>query len=242
MSYCKIFRLVPALLMILINSSVLAESNSGMSYSVRVIGGSWTGKNTETGDEFRSTTGSQLGLNVAYQTGRFYTGLNFQGGEYKFEKEAPNQVTSASATVPVYNDIITRSELDLVFGYYLSKHFSMFLDLKSTNSRWESNAYEQQYAGVGIGIAGYWPLGDDWTLHGSFGAILAGEVTHNDEKIADGVSSGLDFGALYSLKGGHRIMFGLKSSAYEYEFTNGDFQRHDVAGIYLGYNYAFSMN
>ncbi|MDH5445342.1 MAG: hypothetical protein OEY52_07280 [Gammaproteobacteria bacterium] len=241
MKMYKLFYLTAFCILFLLSVDSRAETSSGLSFSVKAMGGGWKAKNSREGETLQSDEGRQVGFSIAYLSGNFYTGLNLQGGEYKFEKEGPYQVTE-TGTDTVSNDTINRSEVDLVFGYYLTQRISVFFDIKGTTSTWQSNNYQQEYGGLGIGIAGYWPVSSDWKIYGSFGVIPSGEVKTNGKKIGKGKSSGLDIGALYSLSDSHRLMFGIKSSSYEYEFDNGGFQKHEIGGVYVGYNYAFNLN
>lgn len=215
-------------------------SDSGISVSVRLMGGGWSGKNKTSGTDFKSDDGGQAGLNVAYQNGNFYTGLNLQGGEYTFEKDTPDQVSRAGTT-GITNDKISHSELDLVFGYYLTRYFSLFFAIKGVSDTWESNQHKQEFGGVGLGAAGFWPITTDWTLYGSIGAVPSGDIKTNGEVIGEGKSSALDIGAQYHFSGGHRLTFGVKRSNYVYKYDSGDEQTHSIGGIYAGYTYAFSL-
>jgi len=215
-------------------------NESGISLSVRVIGGGWSGKNKTSNTEFESTEGGQLGLNATYQNGGFYTGLNLQGGEYTFEGNTPDQV-SQSGTTPVSNDKVEHSELDLVFGYYLNQYFSLFAGIKGTSNTWASNGYKQDYSGGGIGATGTWPVNKDWTLYGSLGVIPSGQINVNDEKVGEGTSRSVDIGGLYQFSKMHRVMFGIKRTTYVYTFDSGDEQVHSIGGAYFGYSYAFSI-
>ena len=221
--------------------AVYAESDSSMNFSARFIGGIWTGNNNEASDRYESTEGSQFGMNIGYRNGQMYAGLNLQGGEYNFTGRAPD-IETASISIPVSNERIRRSELDLVFGYYLTPRVSIFGDIKATTSVWQGSAYSQSYSGLGIGVAGNWPLNADWLVYGSLGLINNGKVSSDSVEIGSGKSAGLDVGALYSISNGHRLMLGLKSSTYVYEFDNGSRQTSVVGGAYIGYNYAFGMD
>lgn len=219
----------------------VVAGESGLSFSVKALGGGWSGKNKTSGTEFESTEGGQLGFAGMYQNGGFYTGLNLQGGEYTFEKNTPDQVTTTGRT-EVSNDKISRNEFDLIFGYYLTRHISIFLDIKAVTNKWESNQYEQKYNGLGLGVNANWPVNMDWTIYGTVGRINSGEISHNEEKIGEGSSSGVEIGAMYQLSKQHRLVFGLKRSNYNYKFDSGDEQTHSVGGLFVGYNYAFSLD
>ena len=219
---------------------VMADE-SGLSFSVRVLGGNWSGKNKTSDTEFQSTEGSQLAFSGLYQYRKFYTGLNLQGGEYTFEENTPDQVTPAGRT-EISNDKITHNELDLIFGYYLTTHVSLFLDFKTVTNTWESNSYEQKFGGAALGVTGNWPVAMNWQLYGSLGRISAGEITTNDQKIGKGSSTGIELGALYQFSKQHRVIFGFKGTNYYYKFDSGDEQNHTINGAFLGYNYAFALN
>lgn len=151
MKYLENYKFVIfALVLSLLHTNATIAAESGFSFSVKAIGGGWSGKNKTSGTEFDSDEGGQLGIGMAYQNGDFYTGVNFQGGEYTFEENAPDQV-SPSGTTAVSNDKVQHDELDIVVGYYLSDHFSLFLDLKGIKDTWTSNKHEQEFGGLGLG-------------------------------------------------------------------------------------------
>lgn len=218
-----------------------SASESGLSFSVKLQGGSWTGKNKTSDTEFEATKGGQLGFSGMYQNGNFYTGLNLQGGDYTFEKNTPDQVTPAGTT-EISNDKITHNEFDLIFGYYLTTHVSLFLDLKTVTNTWESNNHEQKYTGAALGVTGNWPVAMNWQLYGSLAGGSGGELSSNEEKVGKGSSSGIEIGALYQLNKRHRLLFGVKRTNYTYKFDSGDEQTHSIGGVFLGYNYAFMLD
>lgn len=224
----------------LLNSGFALASERGMNFSVKMLGGNFTGQNKTSGTEFESSEGGQLLLSMAYQNGRFYTGLNIQGGVYTFDKQAPDQVRPVF-TFQKSNDKVAHAETDLVFGYYLIKQLSVFIDLKTVTDTWESNQHAQTFSGAGLGVAGYWPINDQWTIYGSLGAIPSGELKYDGEKIGSGVNRSLDIGALFKLTNNHRLTFGVKQTRYEYEYDKGDEQVHNIGGVYVGYNYAFAL-
>jgi len=229
------------LIMSLLTVNTAIASESGLSFSVRLNGGGWSGENKTSGTEFESTEGGQVGFNGAYQSGNFYTGLNLQGGEYTFEKNTPDQV-SRSGSTEVSNDKVEHSELDLIFGYYLTRYFSLFIDIKGVSNTWASNNYEQEFSGVGFGATGLWPISKTWVAYGSVGAVPSGDIKTGDEKIGEGKSNAVDLGAMYRFSKAHRIMFGVKRSNYVYTFDSGDEQTHSIGAVYFGYSFAYSLN
>lgn len=230
--------LLTAVLLSYFNAALATDS--GLNFSVRLLGGSMSGQNTTSDTDFQSSKGGQFGMSMAYQYGGFYTGLNIQGGDFTFEKQAPDQV-SPTGTKQVKNDKVKHNELDLVFGYYLMERISLFIDLKGTSDTWESNQHKQEFNGAGIGAAGYWPINDNWLFYGSIGAISSGEVKYNGEKIGTGSSRNLDIGLLYKVSGNHRLIIGARGSRYAYVYDSGDKQVHNIGGTYVGYNYLFPL-
>ena len=230
----------PLAMLVMLHVNTVVAAERGLNLSVRLLGGGWSGENTTSKTEFESTQGGQLGLNMAYQNGKFYTGLNLQGGEFTFEKQSPDQV-GPSGTKQVTDDKVTHNELDLVFGYYLTDHISLFFDIKGVSDTWQSNQHQQEFGGAGLGVAGYWPINSNWILFGSFGAISNGNIKYNGEKIGEGTARSLDMGILYRLTDNHRLLLGLKSTRYAYKYDAGDEQVHNIGGGYIGYNYAFEL-
>jgi len=236
----KNFRFAVCLIALMIFSSNSFAAQSGVSFSLRMLGGGWSGKNNTSNTEFESSKGGQLGIAGSYQTGDFYMGLSLQGGTYTFADNAPDQI-SQNGKIAVANDELEHSEFDLVFGYYLNRYFSLFADIKAVSNTWASNAYQQNYSGLGFGASGRWPVSDNWNIYGSIGVIPSGKLTTNDEKTGDGKSSAVDIGALYLLNKAHRLMLGVKRSNYVYTFDSGEEQTHSIGGVYFGYSYAFPL-
>jgi hypothetical protein len=226
-----------------IYNSVSAYADDDLSFSLgaKIIASNWDGTNSSSGTEYEQTEGGQFGWNLGLQKGRFYAGLSLQGGEYNFSGDGPDQVTVLN-TVKVTNVKVTRSEYDLIAGYYFWDSISFFLDIKSVVNEHDKNNYEQKFTGIGIGISGSWPINDDVSLYGSFGFLTSADVLANDKKVGSVDSSALEFGAVFRVANSHRLNVGLKAQGQEYSFNNGSTQRHNVSGLFFGYNYLFGMN
>ncbi len=213
---------------------------SSLSLGVTLNGTGWSGDNSSGNSHFESDQGGQLGFSLSYSQDRWYVGLSLQGGEYEFSQTAPTQFR-ASSTQPVQNTNVKHSDFDLLAGYYVWDRISLFIDLKAVGSQWQNNDYEQGFGGLGLGVAGYHPLNEDWTLYGSWG-VVGGKISEkNDVEIGDASSSALTIGASYKLNPLDRLSMGLKLRGYQYDFDNGESQTHDLNGIFFGYNHVFEM-
>ena len=230
-----------------ITPATFAQHSLGL--GVKLLGSTWQGENEDTNTEFKSSNGGQFGLNLVYQYKRFYTGVNFQGGEYKFKDDAPDKIYEIGKE-PSDDVKINRAEADMLVGYYFWPKVSLFLDLKSITNDWkdddpDTENYATNFIGLGLGVSGFIPLGEKWMLFGSFGLVPNGtiRVVKGDDKgeIGNGDSGALEFGAIYHFNRNNRLNFGLKSQWQNYEFDNAarSEQRHQVGSLFIGYNYLF---
>ncbi|KPJ94286.1 MAG: hypothetical protein AMJ53_05550 [Gammaproteobacteria bacterium SG8_11] len=229
--------------------SQVAHAQHSLGLGVKLLGSTWKGDNVDSVTDFESTTGNQFGFNLVYQYNRFYTGFNFQGGEYKFKDSAPDKII-AIGKVPSEDVKIDRGEGDILVGYYFWPQVSLFLDLKSITSEWKDDnpltqKYATQFVGLGFGVSGYIPLSDSWMLFGSFGVVPNGTIKQikgsYSGDIGNGDSGALEFGAIYHFNRNNRLNFGLKSQWQTYEFDNlaRSEQKHQVGSLFIGYNYLF---
>ena len=238
----------------LLSQGAYAQHSLGL--GVKLLGSTWKGENVESGNDFESTDGGQLGFNLVYQYNKLYTGFNFQGGEYKFKDDAPDQISKTGSVYtttslqPGEQVKIKRSEADILVGYYFWPKVSLFLDLKVIGNEWEDDDpdtenYANQFIGLGLGVSGFIPLGEQWMLFGSFGIVPSGTVLQTKsgdrDDIGNGTSGALEFGGIFQFNRNNRLNFGLKSQWQNYEFDdpNSSEQKHQVGSLFIGYNYLF---
>ncbi|MCG6969799.1 MAG: hypothetical protein LJE85_08545 [Gammaproteobacteria bacterium] len=235
-----------------------AHAQHSLGLGVKLLGSNWKGENVESGNDFESTSGAQLGFNLVYQYNRFYTGFNFQGGDYKFKDDAPDQISknddvyTTTSLQPGEDAKINRGEADILVGYYFWPKVSLFLDLKSITNEWkdgdpDTENYATQFVGLGLGVSGFIPLNDQWMLFGSFGLVPSGKVRQtkggDNDDIGDGNSGALEFGGIFHFNRSNRLNFGLKSQWQTYKFDDParSEQKHQVGSLFIGYNYIFQF-
>ena len=232
--------------------SAATTSPMSLGLGVKLLGSQWKGDNVDSDTTFESSNGGQFGLNLVFQKGRFYTGLNLQSGDYKFKDDAPDQISKTDSTyskTPVQDITIKRGEADILVGYYFWPKVSLFLDIKSISNVWDdkdpdTDNYATEFLGLGLGVSGFIPLNEQWTLFGSFGVVPSGTIKQkngDNNEIGNGNSGALEFGSIFNITNQHRINFGLKSQWQNYKFDNdqSDEQKHQLASVFLGYNYVF---
>jgi hypothetical protein len=217
-----------------------AEDTTNLSLGVKLLAVNWTGENTDSGTDLKSTSGGQFGWNIAIQKKRLYGGLSLQGGNYQFDDVGPDQVTDTTTT-QVTNVNVERSEFDLIAGYYFWKNISLFLDLKSIQNKYDKNDYKQQFTGLGFGASGAWALNKNWSLYGTFGFVGRADLKANEKVVGDVDSSAFEFGGNYRFKKSHRFNVGIKTQQQNYTFNDGTKQIHKFGGVFFGYNYVFSL-
>ena len=233
--------------MALLASALICQAGNAIAeekitLGAKLLGASWQGDNGGVGNTFDSTEGGQLGFNIAYQLDRFYTGLSLQTGKYKFNNGSPDQFTT-TGRVAAINTTIRQNDFDLLVGYYFWPQVSLFLDIKAVGNVWQTNDYKQSFSGLGLGISGFNPINQDWTLFGSFGFIRNGEIKDdNKDKVGDGNSHALELGAVLALDGANHLNMGIKLRKYQFEHINGSTQDYTVNALFIGFTHAFALN
>ncbi len=217
-----------------------AEENLNISLGLKLLSSNWKGSNSNSGTDFERNAGGQFAWNIGLQKDRYYAGLSLQGGNYHFVDNGPEQVTS-NTTTPVSDVKIQRSEVDLIAGYYFWDNISLFVDIKTIQNKFDKNNYKQNFAGLGVGIAGAWLLNNNWSLYGSFGFVGKGDLKANGAIIGSANSAALELGTLYRYTESHRFNIGFKNQGQKYTFNNGNSQTHKFGGLFIGYNYLFSL-
>lgn len=218
-----------------------AYAEHRLTFGAKLLAAGWNGDNGAGGTDFESDEGGQFGLNIAYKIDRFYTGLNFQRGNYNFKNDAPDKFT-LFGRVPSSSVKIQQSDLDLLVGYYFWSQVSLFVDIKSVTNDWLDESYSQNFLGLGLGASGYIPLNEKWTLFGSFGFIGSGEINdNNSNKVGDGTSWALEVGTVYSINERHFLNGGIKTRRYNFEYLDASKQVYNINALFIGYNYSFSL-
>lgn len=215
-----------------------AVSDTSLRLGVELIGSSWTGSNRNSDTDF-DDGGAMLGLNLHFQKRRFFTGLELRGGEYRFNDDTPDQI-SGNNTESFRDVEIGHTELDLDVGYHFWKHISLFLTYRTMTNEWSNNDYEMRFGGLGVGVAGQWPIAKRWDLHGSFSLVPNATVDGDVDNIGDASAGELEFGAAYT-RNKHRFGFGLRLNTVTYDFDIGDKQEHTNLGLYGNYAYRFDF-
>lgn len=216
------------------------QGQSNLSLGVVLNGSGWNGDNGSGRSDFESDEGGQFGLRASYAHDKLYVGLSLQGGDYQFNNAAPTQFTAAGE-VTTSNVKLTHSDFDLLAGYYFWDRVSLFLDLKSVGSEWQNNNYKQSFSGLGVGVSGFNPLNEKWTLYGSWG-VVGGTIKQGDSReLGDASSTALVLGANYTLSRNNYLNMGLKIRNYEFDYDDGNQQDYSLNGLFVGYNHVFEL-
>lgn len=211
----------------------------------RIMATGWEGENKGSSDtSFESENGGALGLRFLMQKGRLYGGISLQGGEYDFEDGSPDRIFDAPLPIGGVSDeeaTIERGEIDLLLGYYFWDKVSLFLDLKSVTNEWQDEDYALRYSGLGLGVAGVFPLSGRWTLYGTFGLVPL-QIRADGDSIGDGLGSALELGAVWGFARNTNLVLALRNQHQQYDFDNGAEQTHDIGGLVIGINHRFDVN
>lgn len=196
----------------------------------------WSGDNNGNSADYDADA-TMLAFSFRYQQGLLYAGASLQGGEYSFTGGSPDRNNTTSPTTQS-DARIKRGELDLIVGYYFWPKISLFMDIKGVTSTWKEDDYIEDHAGLGLGISGFTPLPNNWTLYGSFGFVPL-KIETKGKSIGDGNGSSLEIGVSNKINDHHSVSFGLKSQTQQYNYDNGNKQTHKIGGLVAGYNYMF---
>ena len=208
----------------------------------RLQASGWEGENDGGSDtDFESDDGGAFGVRLLMQKGRLYGGISLQGGEYKFDDDAPDLVFDAPPPSTADDATIERGEADFLLGYYFWEQVSLFLDIKSVTNEWQDEDYALHYSGLGFGVSGFIPLDERWTLFGTFG-IVPLKIRADGDDIGDGTGSALEFGAVWRFRDTTNFVFSLRNQHQEYDFDNDAGQTHNIGGLVVGINHRFEVN
>lgn len=221
------------------SSSGLYANDISLGLGVKLYSTNWTGENETSGTDFERRSG-QAGFNLVYQRNRFFMGANLHSGNFLFKDGSPDQVSKDDITTAGSNEEkVKHSEVDLIFGYYLLKNFSLFADVKVISNEWvdQDPVYKMESSGLGIGASGYVPIGTRFIFYGSAGFVPL-KVNTEDTEIGKGLATALELGGAVNLSARNRVSFGIKAQRQTYEFDNGDDQTHRLNSVFIGYNHS----
>lgn len=216
--------------LLLASAPLWAESTTQYSLGAKLLSATWKGENPD-GKTFESQSG-QLSLEGKLQHQRWFGGLTLQGGQFEFNGTAPERHTNP---LPPSTDSvkIKRGEVDLVAGYYFWPRVSLFLDVKNVANTWVKDDYKVEYTGLGLGVSGYHPLSETWSLFGSFGLVPM-NIKADGEDIGKATRSALNVGFLYRFSARANFTIGLQSQTQTNDYDDGTEQTQHVGALVFG--------
>lgn len=221
-----------------ITSAVAAEPYR-LGLGVNLQASTWEGENLSASNSYDTKGGlSELYLSVMHE--RFYAGFSVQGSNFDFTDGAPNQVSTTGVSAP-QADELQRGEFDLVAGYFFWDHVSLFLDAKGEGYKWKNSGLEQKMNGLGVGVAGNWPINGDWNFFSSFG-LTALNIKTGGDSIGDGVGSLFRVGGAYAMTPHDALQLGLKVQSHRLSYDVGNEQKYTVSGLFVGYRHVFELD
>jgi len=201
-------------------------------------GHTWSGSNYRDGETEFESKATQLVVLGALRADRLYGAFSFQGAEYKFSSPAPD-INDKTSSSQVSNEKIKLGESDLTVGYYVAPHVSLFADIKSVTYQWVDSKRKLSYQGLGVGVSGFHPINNIWSLYGNFGIASNMQIRSNGEKIGKAFGYALEFGGITRLADRLSGNVGLKLQGQALKFDSGATQTHGRGGLVLGIVYQF---
>lgn len=216
--------------LVLASAPLRAESTSQYSLGAKLLSTTWSGENPG-GAKFKSQSG-QLSLEAKFQHQRWFGGLTLQGGQFEFDDTPPARPDGYTA--PGGEKVkIKRGEVDLVAGYYFWPRVSLFLDAKNVGNEWLADGYKVEYSGLGLGVSGYHPLSETWSLFGSFGLVPM-NIKAEGDKVGTARRSALNVGFLYRFTSRANFTIGLQSQTQTNDYDDGTEQTQHVGALVFG--------
>jgi hypothetical protein len=186
------------------------------------------------GTEKQSAQAGQFGFGLQGQINRFYAGISFFGGEFRFNQ--PPAKPTDDGLISANSKKINRAELDLIAGYNVWSNISLFIDIKSVSNDWVGENYKLQYGGLGLGVNGHYNLSSRWSLYGTFGVVSL-NVQINGDNSGDGSATAIELGTGYKLTERINLALGIKGQEFDLNFNSGLKQTQNVGGLMLRANY-----
>ncbi|MFL0810719.1 MAG: porin family protein [Agarilytica sp.] len=203
----------------------------------KLFSGGWTGENTGAIEgDIESTTGGGIGVSVGLRKGKWFGVFNVQSGGYEFDGDQP-----AYDPDPIAEDELTinSSFVSLGAGYQINRYVAVQGGFKTHTQNWDDHNRELVYSGLGVGVTGFIPLNQSWTLYGTLGLNGHTIKDKDGENVGDGSTSSLELGAAFRITSVSSISFGFKNESVAAEFDSGNEQEHNFGSLYFGYNHGF---
>ena len=196
-----------------------------------------------------------LGLNVTGRLSRFYVGLALSRGKYDVNLltkplgrgetfASPNNLENNHFAFLLHQDSpggktdIERTDLDLLFGYYVLQRVSVFAGYKT--SKWCCDTFDLEQEGYGYGLSGFYPLDDKVLAYGSLSNSKF-SVDQDGDDIGHVQGPLIEIGVLYQLNPKVHVTASYKTEGRRFDRTALEQLEFDIEGISLGVNRSFSL-
>lgn len=177
--------------------------------------------------EIESVSGSSSGPTFNIRINRFFGGVNFYKGSYKYEFVNVNE--------------IERTDLEIYGGYDFVRNFSVIGGIKEISSTWKSislsTEFDLDYAGPFVAINGRSNVmaGFLFFFTGSY-TYLAFDDSDDTDESRDLSGASIEFGAAFITARNHLILtVSFKNQAYKSDIGFVD----DISGLTFGVNGRF---
>ncbi len=229
--------LLPALFSLSLCAAADAQNPLILTLGAKIHAGGWSGENRgQNSGDIESDSGAGGGLSLGLRKARWFGVLNLQSGSYEFDDQQPNYDPEFITTDEL---TIDSAFFSLGLGYQFNRYLALQGGFKSHNQSWEDFDRELVYAGLGIGVTGFIPVTQNWTLYGTLGLNSMTIEDKDGNDVGDAGSSSLELGAAFRLTAASSISFGFKNEFVDSEFDSGNEQEHNIGNIYFGYNHGF---
>lgn len=195
----------------------------------------WKGENKASNNSFDSDI-VQIRFDLLAKKGRFYAGMSLQSQKYEFD-EGPEKV-GKDYRERSQNIEIRKSEIDFVLGYYVWKYVSLYAAIKHIENKWEDENYTLKHKGGGVGVAGFMPVTDVWSVYASIGFVSL-DLETQGTAVGEAAGTAIEFGGVYALSKKSSLTLGIKGQRYDYKFDEGSRQAHEINGMVVGLTYVY---
>lgn len=207
----------------------MQSAQASVSVGLNVNFSNWHGEISGNAYDKNNQTG-QYGFNVKVKFDRLYTGVDYLSGHYRFsDSGVPGDATQNP------NNGVSRTEENLVLGYYPYQYLSVFVKYKRLVF---NNGENYQLKNPGVGAQLHYTLSLHWVVFTRI-SRFAGDFTINGGAAGDSDIMVYTVGAAFRPALHSYISLHFQNQKLDYQYNQGDTETHTLSGFGVSYNYVF---